>query len=414
MFAAFSGDAARGDTVVLGGGATYTEQDGALLNGTFAHSLELDDTYLPGRFHPGAPCIAAGLAAGQSLGATGPEFLASLLAGYEVSCRLSAALGPGMFSRGLHPTGVAGTFGATATVGELLGFDVEQLVSAFGLAASMASGSTQYLHSGSWNKRLHAGLAARNGVLATTLAKAGFVGGTEALEGEHGVLHAFSDHSDAAPLTADLGDGWETLNIGIKPYPGCRLTHGSIDASLQMRRRLSDEVPDDAKFTVRINSDDATIIAGTARNKFEPRNTVEGQFSVYFQIAAALLHGQPDWTVYRLLGDRRVEALARRIRAVPDGDVPEAGAILSASGAGLDGRPIRIDTPTGDPATALPWDVVEKKYRSLASNVYEDQDLDHIVDVVRSLSTSGGAQDLAQALRPNHASTASSKTARTA
>jgi 2-methylcitrate dehydratase PrpD len=411
LLAALAEDAGHGTTAVVGRRDTYTEQGGAFLNGTFAHSLELDDTYLPGRLHPGAPCIAAGMAAGQTLGASGPDFLAALLAGYEVSCRLSAALGPGMFSRGLHPTGVAGTFGATATVGKLWGLSVDQLVSAFGLAGSMASGSTQYLHSGSWNKRMHAGLAARNGVFATALARAGVIGATEAFEGEHGVLHAFSDHSVPEPLTADLGTTWQTLTVGIKPYPGCRLTHGAIDASLQMRTRLPGTVPAAAAFTVHLNPDDATIVAGKAQNKFQPRNTVEGQFSVYFQIAAALLHGRPDWTVYELLGNSEVEALARRITAVPDDDIPEAGAILSVHGADLEGEPIRVDTPTGDPATALSWQVIETKFRSLACNVFRDPGLDRIVAAVHALPTGNGTvEELARALQPDDETSAVAKT----
>src|SRR5213078_292808 len=38
----------------------------ALINGTAAHAVELDDIYSPALFHPGAPIIAAALASVQA------------------------------------------------------------------------------------------------------------------------------------------------------------------------------------------------------------------------------------------------------------------------------------------------------------------------------------------------------------
>src|ERR1700755_1360234 len=35
---------------------------------------------------------------------------------------------------------------------------------------------------------------------------------------------------------AGLGKTYETMKIGVKPYPSCRYTHAAIDALLAMRR----------------------------------------------------------------------------------------------------------------------------------------------------------------------------------
>src|SRR4051794_22793724 len=69
------------------GGGTAPPPVAALINGTAAHTLELDDIYAPGLFHPGAPIIAAGLAVADQAGASGDRLLRAVVTGYEVGCR---------------------------------------------------------------------------------------------------------------------------------------------------------------------------------------------------------------------------------------------------------------------------------------------------------------------------------------
>jgi 2-methylcitrate dehydratase PrpD len=95
----------------------------------------------------------------------------------------------------------------------------------------------------------------------------------------------FTPHPDR--LTAGLGEQWELLDVGIKPCPACRMTHGAIDAALLLRIHLGTGLPADTTLTVTLNPVDDTIVGGGAANKIEPRNTVEAQFSVRFQVAAA-------------------------------------------------------------------------------------------------------------------------------
>jgi 2-methylcitrate dehydratase PrpD len=400
MIASLDGEAGRGPGVVVGLPHTYPFEASGFLNGVFAHSLEFDDTNIAAALHPGAPVIAAALAAAQAQSASGPAFLAALAAGYEVSCRLGVALGTGTFSRGFHPTGVEGVFGAVAAVASLCGFEAAEMTSAFGIAGSMVAGSTQYLHCGSWNKRLHAGLAARNGIFATRLQSAGIIGASRAFEGEHGVVHAYTDTPRPDALAQDLGTAWVLKSTGIKPYPSCRLAHGAIDAALELRRGLggADPAPD-ASISIRLNSTDSTIIGGTERIKFEPATTVDGQFSIYFQVAASLLYGLPDWSVYDHLADPRVLALARRITAVPDDDVAHAGAVVTLHSADRPDAVVSIETPSGERGIDLPWDVIERKFRSLATTTFEKSKLSTIVDAVRGLPNGGAVAALVAELQ---------------
>jgi len=150
------------DTLDTGGGITVAGQShthgllyAAMLNGSFAHSMDFDDTNIHqngATIHPGAPVIAAALADAERLGADMGDFYSALAVGYEVACRVGAALGPASYSRGFHTTALAGIFGAVAAAARLRGLDSATTLAAFGLALSKAAGSLQYLANGSWNK----------------------------------------------------------------------------------------------------------------------------------------------------------------------------------------------------------------------------------------------------------------------
>ena len=93
----------------------------------------------------------------------------------------------------------------------------------------------QFLVDGAWNKPFHTGYAAMNGLVAACMAREGFRGAREAVEGRAGFLHAYAPNANPDLAAADLGDRWETLRIALKPYPSCRYSHAPVDALLALR-----------------------------------------------------------------------------------------------------------------------------------------------------------------------------------
>jgi 2-methylcitrate dehydratase PrpD len=214
---------AKGDSTVFGDSKTWTPAVAALLNGALGHSLDFDDTHADSSLHPSAPVVPAAFAIGEMVGASGRDVLTAIVAGYEVCCRLGNALDPtSHYARGFHPTATAGTYGAAAAAGKLFGLSEQQLIAAFGVAGSQAAGSLQFLVNGAWNKRYQVGAAAMNGVIAATLARNDFVGATESVEGKHGLLAGYTDDAHPDKAVAELGKTYETMKIGVKPYPSCR------------------------------------------------------------------------------------------------------------------------------------------------------------------------------------------------
>ncbi|KSU59702.1 MULTISPECIES: MmgE/PrpD family protein [unclassified Gordonia (in: high G+C Gram-positive bacteria)] len=393
-FGASDGAGALNGCTVIGERAVLGQGPAAFLNGAYAHSLDFDDTTISSSLHPGAPVIAAALPLAESSCVSGRRLITALAAGYEVTCRVGESLGQSPYERGFHPTGLAGIFGAVAAGAHLLGLDSARTTSALGLAGSMAGGSLQCLEDGTWNKRIHPGLAARDALFALELARHGFRGAIEPLTGRYGLLQAFSRSPNADVLTADLGATWTLLGTGIKPYPACRLTHGAIDAALDVRTRLTPEQLGRASITVEISPIAHDIVGKAVPAKRFPGTTVDGQFSVYFQIAAALRYGNLGWAVYDRLSDPDVVSLSERIQVVVNPDVEPAGASLTV---GVEA--VRVDAPSGEPDGGIDLSVVAGKFRSITGAVWDPDRQNSIVSAVTGMSSSADVSGVIRLLR---------------
>jgi len=308
-----------GACTVVGMSRTYGPAAAALLNGTFGHSLDFDDTHAASSLHPSAPVVSAALAAAEMTNASGADFVTAVIAGYEVCCRLGLALDPTRhYARGFHPTATAGTFGAAAAAGKLLALDASGIAAAFGIAGSQAAGSLQFLANGAWNKRYQVGAAAMNGLIAATLATEGLKGATQALEGVHGFLKGYTDDADIAQAVDGLGTRYETLLIGLKPYPSCRYTHAALDGLLALRRAHDLTGADILGLRVGLHPNGITLTGAPIAEKRRARSVVDGQFSMPFTAAVLLDQGSFGWDDYRRLGEPVLDALSDKVAVEAD------------------------------------------------------------------------------------------------
>src|SRR3954447_696768 len=74
-------------------GTPATTRAAALINGSAAHTVEVDDIFRDGIFHPGAPTIAGALALAQATDASGQAFLRAVIVGYEICTRIGVTMG---------------------------------------------------------------------------------------------------------------------------------------------------------------------------------------------------------------------------------------------------------------------------------------------------------------------------------
>jgi 2-methylcitrate dehydratase PrpD len=376
-----------GAATVFGDSKTWTPAIAALLNGALGHSLDFDDTHADSSLHPSAPVVPAAFAVGEMVGASGKDVLTAIVAGYEVCCRLGNALDPtSHYARGFHPTATAGTYGAAAAAGKLFGLSRDQLISAFGVSGSQAAGSLQFLVNGAWNKRYQVGAAAMNGVIAATLARNNFIGASESVEGKHGLLVGYSDDAHPDKAVADLGAVYETMKIGVKPYPSCRYTHAAIDALLAMRREHNLTADQVKHVEIGLHRNGITL-TGDAATKRHPTSIVGGQFSMFFTGALALDQGRFGWDDYKRLGDEAINALADRFDVVQDerleGKRHPFGARVSITTD--DGVLERIYAdPSGEPTSFPDAAAMQQKFLQLARPVLNNR-AEKFADAILSL-----------------------------
>ncbi|MCB1741902.1 MAG: MmgE/PrpD family protein [Gammaproteobacteria bacterium] len=308
---------------VIGDQSGYAPAAAALFNGNLGHVLDFDDTHTGGSIHSGAPIIPAALAAAEMVGANGEQLIAGVAAGFEIQLRLSLALNPTEhYNRGFHPTATCGVFGAAAAAGVVLGLDADAMQSAFGLCGSHAAGSMQFLADGAWNKPYHTGFAAANGLHAAVMAQSGFRGASEAFAGRFGFLKAYAPNPDPARALEGLGERFEQLDIAVKPYPSCRYSHAAMDAVAALRAEHDIRADEVESVSIGLGENGMMIIGEPLADKQQPKNYVDGQFSMPFCAAVVLSDGTMVWDSYaRHLADERTLSLCRKIGTVFDPQV---------------------------------------------------------------------------------------------
>jgi 2-methylcitrate dehydratase PrpD len=393
---------AQGSARVIGDDRGYSPPAAALVNGTLAHSLDFDDTHARGSIHPSAPIVPAALAAAEMAGASGRDLVAAIVAGYEVQIRLSLALVPKEhYDRGFHPTATCGVFGAAAAAGRVLGLPADGIAHAFGIALSQSAGSMQFLVDGAWTKRSHVGHAAMSGLMAASLAREGFRGAVDAIEGKAGFLRSYSPRPVFENAVADLGRVYETMAIAVKPYPACRYSHAAVDALLELRAAHRLKWEDVEAVEVGLPHTGWKIIGDPEADKQQPKNVVDGQFSMPFVAAVALREGAMQWDHYaRHIRDPQTLALCKRIRTVVDpraeAEFPRymSGIVrLRAGGATLE-KFVRV--AKGEPENFVTAAELRSKFDGLVAPYLSERRRDELAGALLGLDQ---AQDVGAVLR---------------
>ena len=304
---------------------SYTPSAAALLNGTLAHSLDFDDTHAEASLHSSAPILSAALAAAQMKKSSGQELITACVLGYEIQIRLGLAGGSSAhYKKGFHPSATCGIFGAAAAAGYLIGLNKQQFISAFGIALSQSAGSMQFLTDGAWTKRSHVGQAAQNGLNCAIMAGEGFKGPSEAFEGQWGYLHAYASGGNIEKAMHGLGEAYETLNLGVKPYPSCRYSHAAIDGLVELKNELGFSSKNLDDIDIGLSETALNIIGYPLQDKQNPKSIVDGQFSMPFCAAVAIEDGGLTWDDYKIhLENKETISLCNRIKVSPDKDAED-------------------------------------------------------------------------------------------
>ena len=259
----------------------------ALANGVMAHAHDYDgDEHIP------THTLTAALALGGAIGASGQQLIIAYVLGREICSRLmecapafhaSAGEASGPRNRGWHSVGVDGSIAATAAAAKVLGLNTSAICHAFGIGASLSGGL--WANRGSMTKPLHAGNAARNGVLASTLASRGFTADETIFSATGGFAEAYDLPPGCLASAAEkLRERLKIAeHVSFKRYPSVSPSHRYIETMRGLRSRYG------------LTADNVASIECTPSRSLRcpyPKTDLESKFSADFSLVATLIDGE--------------------------------------------------------------------------------------------------------------------------
>jgi len=365
---AFSDSA--GKALLYPSGHTTDPRTAALINGAASHTIEFDDIYRDGLYHPGAPVISAVLALAQAKGLGGPDFLRSVIAGYEVSNRMAVAVNPAHYEY-WHTTATIGTFGAAAGAAAVLDLDANHMAHAMANAGTMAAGLQQAFRGEAMAKPMHAAHAAQTGVTLALAAEQGVTGVIDILEGERGFGAAMCNNPDWNAAADALDTSFTIERMTFKNHAACGHTHAAIDGVLALRAEHDLKPEDIAK--IRVGSfQKAHEICGN----MDPQTIFEAKFSLAYCVAMAIQKGRVRLDAFStdLLEDRELRDLIAKVDLSVDADIEAGFPSRRAAQISIEttqGETLEHYSPTrkGDPDNPLTDDELTDKFLEITNPV---------------------------------------------
>ena len=210
-----------------------TAINAAFAMGMMAHSDETDDSHERAGMHPGCAIVPAALAVAEREGADGARFIQGVVAGYDIGCRMTQALGvQNVRSRALSLHGIGTNFGAAAAAASILGLKEESVRFVWDYSCQQDSGKYYWMRDRDHVEKafVFAAMGARNGVTSALLVQSGFTGVDDAFSGENNYFESFGPgvnpetaHRRAGQPLRDPAHGHqEILRRGADPGPARR------------------------------------------------------------------------------------------------------------------------------------------------------------------------------------------------
>jgi 2-methylcitrate dehydratase PrpD len=359
-----------GPAAAIGQGARLPAPWAALVNGTAAHALDFDDNFDPAKAHATAVLAPAILALAEQESASGRDCLDAYIAGLQILGRVGQGVNPAHRNRGWHATATVGAIGAAAACARLLKLDARQAAYAVSLATSMAGGFMAQF--GTMAKPVHAGLAAKSGLLAAGLARAGVDAGLDALDGPTGMqrLMVGPDYEQLRDALTHIEHGqnlrFETASVGapllilssglkLKRFPNCGSAHRAMDGLAALREAHDFAADDIAAIHVHAPVTHLDNLMYRA-----PGDALQARFSLEYALACVALTGNCTLADFTDAAATRPElrALYPRIHRHPvdkaEGEFPTRVEVTLA-----DGRVLAAEMPWPVGSLALPFSLAQ-------------------------------------------------------
>jgi 2-methylcitrate dehydratase PrpD len=227
------------------------------------------------------------------------------------------------------------------------------------------------------------------------MAKNGFTASPKAIEAPRGFAQTVSTKNDWREITDELGSRFEISFNTYKPFACGIVIHPTIDAATQLRdKKVKPE--DVERIELRVHS-----LVLELTGKKEPKDGLEGKFSVYHGFAAGLIFGRAGEHEFadEIVNRPDVVELRKKVLATVDDAIDEASAEVTA--VLKDGRreKVFIEHAIGSLERPLSDAQLEAKFRDLAEPMIGKDPVDKLIDACRRLGEAKDVQMLVQSAR---------------
>ena len=311
------------DATLIGDGSKVSPPMAAYANGALSTMLDYCDSFAsPGGTNlawMGPMAVPGALAAGEGRGISGKELIASVVAGYECAARIVASMDQTPEQEAKVTGSSLSVYASAGAAARALGQDRDRFLSTLGMAGMYTPVPAGYKWIGDEGltprKDIKQGWAWMTmvGVFAAMSAEKGLqmLQENNILDGDRGLWRMLGmDIFREEEITAGLGETYHILRFATKSFPGCAVTHTAMAGvtSLVKEQYLA---PEDIE-AVHVVTNRA---GGIGFDDQAPSRLVDRQFSMPYQVAAAVLAGSrgPDWYSEELAGGDGFREMERRV-----------------------------------------------------------------------------------------------------
>lgn len=371
--------------------------DAAMVWAFAINASVFEDGSREGACHPAAAVVSTIIS--LSNGKSWKAIDNAIIAGYEVMVRLARSGNPEFTRRGFHPTAITAPFGAAASASLLLGHDLVLTENALCLAALGSSGLMSSFRSGE-TQPLQVAWSVRNGIAAAMMAGAGHSGYSRMIE--EGFYSAYLGKQPELPIDKPLEHGYAIRGSYLKPYPGCRHLHPSIDALAEILKRNKIYPSQIEKIKVRTYR----VAVETEIDALNDRG--DAYFNLPYALAARIVLGKSDWDAFNeehFTNEHLIDVM-KKIAVVVD---PELDSLYPGQRAAIvevytiNGNILRgkVDYPLGEPENPLSESATREKFRQAAGALLPKETLDRTESILDGSELTYSPKVLFEALSEN-------------
>ena len=400
------------EATIIGSGHRTNIANGALMNALLVRALDYNDIYWEqDPSHP-SDVIPAALAAGEVAHRDGREIIVGILIAYELEMRWCLAATPGVREVGWHHATLT-QFVSPFVAARMLGLSEDQTVAAAGISGSshLTLGGVVAGHLTNM-KNTADPMATEAGVRAALLAREGYTGPVEVIEGKEGLIEVLSNVAwstdtllDGLPVVSEVEPGKKFLitTCSYKAFPTEALTHQPITAVLNVCRANGITAEDVAEVHVRTTTRGADILSDPS--KYQPTTKETADHSLPYCIAAAVADGNvlPSSFEEEKLRDPRIWATLPKIKVVADSEIDALfpavkRAIVRITTTGGEVYEEQVDHAKGSPENPMSDDDIVAKFRANAAAVLTPERQDQVIEATWALEDFANIGDYMQLL----------------